>query len=47
MSVVAPILLGKGVRLWDGLESLENRYDVESTSTPSGTTHLLLTRKAG
>ena len=27
--VVVPILLGRGVRLWDGLEGLEQNYDVE------------------
>jgi dihydrofolate reductase len=43
---VVPILLGRGVRLWDGLEALETRYDVASVTTPSGTTHLTLTRKA-
>ena len=34
-----PILLGRGVRLWDGLEALEEQYDVEAVSTPSGVTH--------
>ena len=37
------ILLG-GVRLWDGLEALEEQYDVEAVSTPSGVTHLTFTR---
>jgi dihydrofolate reductase len=41
---VVPILLGRGVRLWDGLEGLEQRYDVEATSAPSGVTHLTFTR---
>ena len=27
--VQVPILLGRGVRLWDGLEAVEERYDVE------------------
>ncbi|MFI9833269.1 dihydrofolate reductase family protein [Streptomyces sp. NPDC051913] len=43
--VVVPILLGRGERLWDGLEALEEAYDVESTPSPSGVTHLTLTRK--
>ena len=30
-TVVVPILLGRGVRLWDGLEGLEQDYAVEST----------------
>jgi len=43
--VVVPILLGRGVRLWDGLEGLENDYRVEATSSPSGVTHLTFTRQ--
>jgi dihydrofolate reductase len=42
--VVVPILLGRGVRLWDGLEGLEKGYDVEATSSPSGVTHVTFTR---
>ena len=34
--VVVPILLGRGVRLWDGLEGLEARYAIESVVSPSG-----------
>jgi dihydrofolate reductase len=45
--VVVPILLGRGVRLWDGLDGLEQDYAVESVSSPSGVTHLTLTRTAG
>ncbi len=43
--VLVPILLGRGVRLWDGLEALEQRYDVEAVSSPSGVTHLTFTRR--
>ncbi|TDC48822.1 dihydrofolate reductase, partial [Actinomadura sp. KC345] len=43
--VQVPILLGRGVRLWDGLESLEEAYDIEAVSTPSGVTHLAFTAK--
>jgi hypothetical protein len=43
--VVVPILLGRGVRLWDGQESLEKNYDIEATSSPSGVTHVTFTRK--
>ena len=39
------IVLGRGVRLWDGLESLENRFTVESVTTPSGVTHLTFARR--
>ncbi len=44
-TVVVPIWLGRGVRLWDGLEGLEERYEVESTPSPSGVTHLTFTRR--
>jgi len=40
-----PIVLGRGVRLWDGLESLEEAYNIEAVSTPSGVTHLTFTAK--
>lgn len=43
--VVVPIILGRGERLWDGLEGLERRFDVESVSSPSGVTHLTFTRR--
>ena len=42
--VQVPILLGSGVRLWDGLESLEQHYDVEAVTTPGGVVHLTFTR---
>src|SRR5215217_5085357 len=42
--VVVPILLGRGVRLWDGLEGLEKDYQVEATSSASGVTHVTFTR---
>lgn len=42
--VQVPILLGRGVRLWDGLEGLEGQYDVEAVSTPGGVTHLTFAR---
>jgi dihydrofolate reductase len=41
---VVPILLGRGVRLWDGLEGLERDYKIEATSSPSGVTHVTFTR---
>ena len=43
--VQVPILLGRGVRLWDGLEGLEEQYDVEAVSTPGGVTHLTFARR--
>lgn len=42
--VQVPIFLGRGVRLWDGLEGLEQNYDVETVTSPSGVTHLTLSR---
>src|SRR4029453_13726927 len=44
--VVLPILLGRGVRLWDGLEGLEQNYRIEAVSSPSGVTHVTFTRAA-
>ena len=43
--VLVPIVLGRGEQLWSGLEGLEDRFDVESVSSPSGVTHLTFTRK--
>jgi len=45
--VVVPILLGRGVRLWDGLEGIEDDYEIESTTSPSGVTHLMFRRTGG
>ena len=44
---LVPIVLGRGERLWDGLEGLEQRFEIEAVSSPSGVTHLLFTRAAG
>ncbi len=41
---LVPIVLGRGERLWDGLEELEQRFAIEAVSTPSGITHLTFTR---
>lgn len=43
--VQVPILLGRGVRLWDGLESLEERYAIETVASPTGVVHLTFTRR--
>jgi dihydrofolate reductase len=42
--VLVPILLGRGERLWDGFEALEERFAIESVTSPSGVTHLTFTR---
>ncbi len=41
---IVPIVLGRGERLWDGLEELEHRFEVESVTAPSGVTHITFTR---
>jgi dihydrofolate reductase len=43
--VMVPILLGRGVRLWDGLEGVEQDYAIEAVSSPSGVTHVTFTRR--
>jgi dihydrofolate reductase len=43
--VISPIVLGRGERLWDGLEGLEERFDVEAVSTPSGVIHMTFSRR--
>ena len=42
---VVPIVLGRGARLWDGLEGLEERFRIESVTGPSGVTHMTFTRR--
>ena len=42
---VVPILLGRGELLWEGLEGVEERFAIESASSPSGVTHLTFTRR--
>ena len=43
--VIVPIVLGRGERLWEGLEELDQRFHVESVSSPSGVTHLTFDRR--
>jgi len=43
--VVSPIILGRGVRLWDGQEGMEERFDTTTTSSPSGVVHIEFRRK--
>jgi dihydrofolate reductase len=43
--VVVPIVLGRGERLWDEPGGLEERFDVEAVSSPSGVTHLTFVRR--
>jgi dihydrofolate reductase len=41
---IAPILLGRGDRLWDDLRGFEDGYSVTSEVAPSGTMHLTFSR---
>lgn len=44
-AVVVPIVLGRGERLWDGLEGLEDNFQIETVSSPSGVTHVTFSRR--
>lgn len=41
---IAPILLGRGIRLWEELRGLESDYTVHSETAESGTIHLTFRR---
>jgi len=41
---IVPLVLGRGERLWDGFEELEQRFDMELVASPNGIVHLTLTR---
>jgi dihydrofolate reductase len=43
--VLVPIILGRGERLWDGLEGLDERFTIEAVPSPLGVTHLSFTRR--
>ena len=43
--VQVPIVLGRGERLWDGLEGIDERFDIETIASPSGVTHFTFTRR--
>jgi dihydrofolate reductase len=44
--VLVPIVLGRGERLWEGLEAVADRFQAEAVSSPSGVTHLTFTRRS-
>lgn len=44
--VQVPVVLGRGQRLWDGLEGIEENYDIELVPSPSGVVHMMFTRQA-
>jgi len=41
---VAPIVLGRGLRLWDDLRGLEDRYEATAEAASNGTVHLTFRR---
>jgi dihydrofolate reductase len=42
--VIVPVTLGRGVSLWQGAHGLEERFTIESVTSPSGLTHQLWNR---
>ncbi len=42
---IVPIFLGRGERVWDGMEELESRFELEFVSSPSGVAHLTFSRR--
>jgi len=42
--VVVPIVLGRGERLWDGLEGVEERFKIEQVVSPAGIVHMVFQR---
>jgi len=44
--VLVPIVIGRGVRLWEGLEGMHKRFDIETLASPSGAVHCFFTRRA-
>jgi dihydrofolate reductase len=42
--VLVPLVLGRGVPLWNGLAGLHERYAIETVTVPSGATHLFFSR---
>ena len=43
--VQVPIVLGRGARLWDGLEGAESSFECETVASPSGVVHFSFTRR--
>lgn len=41
---IAPIILGRGVRLWDDLRGLESNYEITTETAESGTIHVTFSR---
>ena len=43
--VIVPITLGRGVPLWEGSSGAEDRFTVESVTSPSGLVHQFWNKK--
>jgi dihydrofolate reductase len=43
---ITPILLGRGINLWDDLRGFEDGYQVRTETAESGTVHVTFTRSA-
>lgn len=43
--VIVPIILGRGVSLWEGASSTKDRFTVESVASPGGLTYQLWNRE--
>ena len=43
--VVVPVILGRGERLWDGLEGIEEQFDIESVVSQTGVIHMKFARR--
>lgn len=43
--VVSPVLLGRGERLWDGLDDLEDRYEITQTAGDVDVVHVELRKR--
>jgi dihydrofolate reductase len=44
---IAPILLGRGINLWDDLRGFEAGYEVRAETAESGTLHVTFARAGG
>ena len=44
--MIVPITLGRGVSLWQGMSGVDDRFTIETTTSPSGVTHQLWNRKS-
>jgi dihydrofolate reductase len=45
--VIQPLVLGRGISLWAGLDDLQRRFDIQSVATPDGLVHQFWNRATG